>query len=201
MRPVASSPSRHARDRRSIRLLWRTVLAGLLCLLAGVPVTAQDGGRYLGVATCAGSTCHGRAEGNGAVVRQDEIATWQETSSPERRAQPRAGGARCAARPGDRRDAGARRGAVRARVPRLPRDERRRGRARATFQSPTASAARSCHGAAGGWIASHYTIGGTPCGQCRRRADRRSTIRGCAPACASTAISAAPAPASSSRTG
>jgi len=33
------------------------------------------------VATCAGSTCHGRAEGNGAVVRQDEIATWQEPSS------------------------------------------------------------------------------------------------------------------------
>jgi len=38
--------------------------------------------RYEGVATCAGSTCHGRAEGNGAVVRQDEIATWQEPSSP-----------------------------------------------------------------------------------------------------------------------
>ncbi|MHA6334038.1 multiheme c-type cytochrome [Qipengyuania sp. CAU 1752] len=37
--------------------------------------------RYEGVATCAGSTCHGRAEGNGAVVRQDEIATWQEPSS------------------------------------------------------------------------------------------------------------------------
>ena len=34
-----------------------------------------------GVASCAGSTCHGRAEGNGAVVRQDEIATWQEPSS------------------------------------------------------------------------------------------------------------------------
>ena len=51
-----------------------------------ISVTAQDandpGGRYLGVATCAGSTCHGRAEGNGAVVRQDEIATWQEASSP-----------------------------------------------------------------------------------------------------------------------
>jgi len=58
------------------------MLAAALCLLAGVPVTAQDGERYLGVATCAGSTCHGRAEGNGAVVRQDEIATWQEASSP-----------------------------------------------------------------------------------------------------------------------
>lgn len=37
---------------------------------------------FEGVASCAGSTCHGRAEGNGAVVRQDEIATWQEPSSP-----------------------------------------------------------------------------------------------------------------------
>lgn len=46
------------------------------------PAEAQGGGaRYEGVATCAGSTCHGRAEGNGAVVRQDEIATWQEPSS------------------------------------------------------------------------------------------------------------------------
>ncbi|MEX0342452.1 MAG: multiheme c-type cytochrome [Erythrobacter sp.] len=40
-----------------------------------------SGGRYEGVASCAGSTCHGRSEGNGAVVRQDEIATWQEPSS------------------------------------------------------------------------------------------------------------------------
>ena len=36
---------------------------------------------FEGVASCAGSTCHGRAEGNGAVVRQDEIASWQEPSS------------------------------------------------------------------------------------------------------------------------
>lgn len=43
---------------------------------------APTGGRLMGVASCAGSTCHGRAEGNGAVVRQDEIATWQEPSSP-----------------------------------------------------------------------------------------------------------------------
>ncbi len=42
---------------------------------------SSNGARYEGVATCAGSTCHGRAEGNGEVVRQDEIATWQEPSS------------------------------------------------------------------------------------------------------------------------
>lgn len=46
------------------------------------PVSAQTAApRYEGVASCAGSTCHGRSEGNGAVVRQDEIASWQEPSS------------------------------------------------------------------------------------------------------------------------
>lgn len=42
---------------------------------------AYGNATFEGVASCAGSTCHGRAEGNGAVVRQDEIATWQEPSS------------------------------------------------------------------------------------------------------------------------
>ena len=35
----------------------------------------------LGVASCAGSTCHGRQTPTGAVVRQDEIRIWQDTSS------------------------------------------------------------------------------------------------------------------------
>ncbi|MFZ9395515.1 MAG: multiheme c-type cytochrome [Erythrobacter sp.] len=58
-------------------------LLGALLLLAFLPASQASGNaRYEGVATCAGSTCHGRAEGNGAVVRQDEIATWQSPSSP-----------------------------------------------------------------------------------------------------------------------
>ena len=62
------------------RPIWRLPLLAALCLLAGLaPATAQNTG-YVGVASCAGSTCHGRAEGNGEVVRQDEIATWQEPS-------------------------------------------------------------------------------------------------------------------------
>lgn len=36
---------------------------------------------HLGVASCAGTTCHGRQEGDGAVVRQDEILRWQDESS------------------------------------------------------------------------------------------------------------------------
>ena len=69
----------------AVRLLPR-LLALLLLALAGAPVSmsaeAQAPAVYEGVASCAGSTCHGRAEGNGKEVRQDEIAIWQEPSSP-----------------------------------------------------------------------------------------------------------------------
>lgn len=39
-------------------------------------------GSHLGVGSCAGSTCHGRSEATGAVVRQDELMHWQDRSSP-----------------------------------------------------------------------------------------------------------------------
>ncbi len=73
------------------------LLASLLCLsfaffaLAAsqfaAPVeaaTAEDTpqGQFLGVATCAGSTCHGRNEADGEIVRQDELLRWQEESTP-----------------------------------------------------------------------------------------------------------------------
>lgn len=66
------------RPSRRGRALIAACALGLL-----VPAHVASGGAvFEGVASCAGSTCHGRAEGNGAVVRQDEIATWQEPSSP-----------------------------------------------------------------------------------------------------------------------
>src|SRR5258706_6559170 len=37
---------------------------------------------FEGVASCAGTTCHGRMEADGAVVRQDELSRWQEPSTP-----------------------------------------------------------------------------------------------------------------------
>src|SRR3569623_912826 len=46
---------------------------------------AQQGasvGGCVGVASCAGSTCHGRSEPTGAVVRQDELMIWQNAASP-----------------------------------------------------------------------------------------------------------------------
>jgi Cytochrome c554 and c-prime len=75
---------------------WRVVCAVgtcvlLLCcaLLIGItsgatPATAAlpNDASHLGVASCAGTTCHGRAEPDGKIVRQDEILRWQDPSSP-----------------------------------------------------------------------------------------------------------------------
>lgn len=44
--------------------------------------SAPSGNVHLGVATCGGTTCHGRNEADGEVVRQDELMLWQEESSP-----------------------------------------------------------------------------------------------------------------------
>ena len=69
----------------AVLMVLSAALAALLLLPAqgqSLQAQGQSNARFEGVATCAGSTCHGRAEGNGAVVRQDEIATWQEPSSP-----------------------------------------------------------------------------------------------------------------------
>ena len=43
---------------------------------------APNDAAHLGVASCAGSTCHGRSQPDGKIVRQDEIMRWQEPSSP-----------------------------------------------------------------------------------------------------------------------
>lgn len=85
---MGQAESRRARSSGLARLnraASAAVLAALaiatLAALAPAALRAQAGA-FMGVASCSGSTCHGRAEGNGAVVRQDEIAAWQDPSSP-----------------------------------------------------------------------------------------------------------------------
>ena len=56
-------------------------LVVLLAMLFLGVAAANAGGRFEGVASCAGSTCHGRNEGDGKVVRQDELRRWQEPSN------------------------------------------------------------------------------------------------------------------------
>jgi len=143
----------------ALRLPVGRVLALALLLLAGVQV--QAGGPFEGVASCAGSTCHGRPEGNGAVVRQDEIAQWQSPSSrsgAHSRAfaaleSPR--GRRIAATLGlgAATSAGACLGCHATVAP--------ASMAGARFQLSDGVGCESCHGAAGGWLASHYAVKGT----------------------------------------
>ena len=74
--------SRHAgRVLSAIGIAGGTIAAISLGLTASEPLQAQSSYSFTGVASCAGSTCHGRSEGNGAIVRQDEIATWQSPSA------------------------------------------------------------------------------------------------------------------------
>jgi hypothetical protein len=153
-----------ARNASPARRAWLAAALSLLLATPLVGATAQDaarsGGRYLGVATCAGSTCHGRAEGNGELVRQDEIATWQEPSSPSG-AHSRALAALDSVRGrqiaatlgmGDPSGEPACLGCHATYAPAAERGPR--------FQLSEGVGCESCHGPAAGWIARHYTTAG-----------------------------------------
>ena len=137
--------------------------AALFIAFGSSPSTAQsaraDSATHMGVASCAGSTCHGRQEGDGKIVRQDEIKLWQEESSA---------------------------GGTHARALRLIGTDR--GRAIAArlgigdptnaqmclgchadpapnhgprFQKSDAVGCEACHGGAQNWLQSHYAVGAT----------------------------------------
>tara|TARA_R110000796_G_scaffold205698_3_gene321690 strand:- start:10604 stop:11938 length:1335 start_codon:yes stop_codon:yes gene_type:complete len=119
-------------------------------------------GTYLGVASCGATTCHGRQEADGKIVRQDEIMRWQEESTP--------GGAHSRA----------------FRVLREPRSiaiAKRLGIKDAAsaseclgchtttaaskgprFQQNDGVGCESCHGASSGWLSSHYAVGASHAG-------------------------------------
>jgi hypothetical protein len=142
---------------------WRSLgWAGFALLLAWLTASAlQAAGRFEGVASCAGSTCHGRAEGNGIVVRQDELRRWQEPSSPSG-AHSRALAVLAGKRSqqiaatlglGDATNAPACLGCHATNAPLALRGDR--------YQQSDGVGCESCHGASTGWIASHYTVLGT----------------------------------------
>ena len=77
------------KDWRALAALSLLSLLAIFALVSGAtpansPAKAAlpNDKTHLGVATCAGSTCHGRSEADGKIVRQDEILRWQEPSSP-----------------------------------------------------------------------------------------------------------------------
>jgi len=138
-------------------------LLAVIALAALYPVASAIGNpTFEGVASCAGSTCHGRAEGNGAVVRQDEIATWQEPSSPSgahSRAYAVLGGRRgqqiaASLGLGNAQAAPACLGCHATYAP--------SGQRGAKFTLTDGVGCESCHGASGGsWLAEHYALPAT----------------------------------------
>ena len=151
--------SRRARSSLAapVRRLFAALLLGALA--AGAAIAA---GRYEGVASCAGSTCHGRAEGNGAVVRQDELRQWQEPSSR--------GGAHSRAyqallSPRGQRIAGTLGlGAAGSAPACLGCHATPPGERGDRFQLTDGVGCEGCHGPASGWIASHYAVGASHAG-------------------------------------
>lgn len=140
------------------------LLAGfvLLTILSGLFAAGRAEAQTLreGVATCAGSTCHGRQAPDGAVVRQNELVVWQDPSSSagaHSRAYRTLEGA-WAQRIADRMGLGPASAApaclgCHADAPAL----RRGGR----YQISDGVGCESCHGSSEGWLASHYAAGAT----------------------------------------
>lgn len=152
-RPIKGGPLRYA---------WAFLM--LLCIAQIGPsgiAEAANSGRFEGVASCAGSTCHGRNEGDGKIVRQDELRLWQEPSSStgtHSRAHAVLSGARgqriaSSLGLGSATSAPACLGCHATYVP----NEQRGAR----FQLSDGVGCESCHGAASGWLSSHYAVPAT----------------------------------------
>lgn len=144
-----------------------TGVGGKIALVAALVfalAASAQARRYEGVASCAGSTCHGRVEGDGKVVRQDELMHWQEPSSrsgAHSRAYAALTGPRGRAIAstlglGSAASATACLGCHATFAPAADRGER--------FQIADGVGCESCHGPAGGWIASHAGVGATHAG-------------------------------------
>lgn len=138
-------------------------LAALVWRPDGAAAIAQPttSGSFVGVATCGGTTCHGRSEADGPIVRQDELMIWQDESSPSG-AHSRAW--RVLAEPRSRAMA-QRLGIGEATTAPMclgchatPAPSGARG---GRFQLSDGVGCESCHGAASGWLSSHYAVGAT----------------------------------------
>ena len=150
----------------SMALCVLLLAAALLCAPPGSGPAAADAAgtsrTYVGVASCAGSTCHGRMEADGKVVRQDELMRWQEPSTPggaHSRAFAVLGGTRgrqiaATLGLGDPTAAPACLGCHS--TPVTVSGAAARG---ARFLAQDGVGCEACHGAASGWIASHYAVG------------------------------------------
>lgn len=130
-----------------------------LAVLITAPAAAQglSSRVHEGVASCAGSACHGRAVASGPDIRHDEIRIWQDSTGPagaHSRAwrvltEPRAQAIASRLGLGKAQDAPACLG-CHADHPAA------RG---ALFQISDGVGCEACHGGSTGWLASHYALG------------------------------------------
>ena len=112
-----------------------------------------------GVASCAGSACHGRAVASGPDIRHDEIRVWQDDTGPAGAhsqawrvlAEPRAQAI------ADRLGLGRAQAAPACLGCHADHPESRGAR----FQVSDGVGCEACHGGSGGWLASHYAVGVT----------------------------------------
>lgn len=154
---------------------WGRIAAGMMLgaamllavLLFGLPGSGADAApgparAFVGVASCAGSTCHGRMEGDGKVVRQDELARWQEPSMPGG-AHSRAFAVLAGTR-GRQIAATLGLGDPTAAPACLGCHSTPAAETGARFLREDGVGCEACHGAAGGWIASHYAVGANHAG-------------------------------------
>ncbi|WP_068077040.1 multiheme c-type cytochrome [Novosphingobium lentum] len=136
-------------------LMAAAALAAAL-FVAPAPLQAQGAGgsmrAHMGVASCAGSTCHGHSVGDGTPVRQDELLRWQEESSPT--------GAHSRAYRAIQEARG------QAIIRRMGLDGAGVGRECLGCHTTTGAQkvadgvdCEACHGNAGGWLSTHYTVG------------------------------------------
>ncbi len=82
----ATGKFRALAERMAAASQWLRVAAVVIVLAAGAsesPVVAApvDRAVHQGVASCAGSTCHGRQEATGPRVRQNEVISWSDPAS------------------------------------------------------------------------------------------------------------------------
>ena len=149
----------------SVFLGAAALLAGLAAMIGPLPASAvatlqsSAGVAHVGVATCSGSTCHGRSEATGKIVRQDELRIWQDESSPSgahSRAwrvltEPRSKAIARRLGIGEATTAPMCLGCHATPVP--------SGARGARFQVSDGVGCEGCHGAAGKWLSSHYAVG------------------------------------------
>jgi hypothetical protein len=132
-----------------------------ICVPLFIAQAAEQSGIHEGVASCGGSTCHGRLVPTGKDVRQNELITWQDTTSAagdHSKAWQVLGSARGRAI-ADRLGLGpAQNAAACLGCHSEPAGEGKRGKA---FQASDGVGCEACHGASSAWLGNHDAVDAT----------------------------------------